>query len=243
MKAEESWKPSRFALKDGRFTVGPSVSSGSWLVTRLVAEAYERHLRQHARGRLVDLGCGPVPLYPAYRPLVSEVVCVDWGGSPHRGTHVDIEHDLNQPLPFADRAFDTVLLSDVLEHVQVPAALLAEISRVLAPGGKLILNVPFMYWLHELPHDYFRYTESSLRLLLERAGLSVRVLEALGGGVEVLADVLSKHVDRVPLLGKPLALALQRSVYLASRPGLARRALAQSRARFPLEYFVVAERP
>lgn len=243
MKAAALWKPSRFALKDGHFGVGPSVSSGSWLITRLVADAYERHLKHHARGRLVDLGCGPVPLYAAYRSLVDEVVCVDWGGSPHTQTHVDIAHDLNQPLPFVDREFDTVLLSDVIEHVQEPAALFGEVSRILRPGGKVIVNAPFLYWLHELPHDYYRYTESSLRLLLERAGLRVCVLDSLGGGVEVLADVVSKHVDRVPLVGKPLALGLQRSVYLASRSGVVRRALAQSRARFPLEYFAVAERP
>ena len=135
------------------------------------------------------------------------------------------------------------MLSDVLEHIHSPELLLAEIARVLAPGGTLLMNVPFLYWLHEQPHDYFRYTEHGLRRLVERAGLSVLTLETLGGAPEVVADVLGKHVQQVPVLGRPLARGMQRAVFALTRPKALSRALAVSRQRFPLGYFLVARAP
>lgn len=244
MKFEGAWQPSKYERRGDRLVVGSRVSSGSWLVAQLVADAYARHLPQHARGRLVDLGCGEVPLYAAYRPFVDEVVCVDWANSQYARAHLDLEHDLNEPLPFADARFDTAILSDVLEHIREPAALLGEIHRVLAPAGKLIANVPFMYWIHAAPYDYFRYTEFMLRTLIERAGLVLRELQPLGGGPEVVVDVLGKHLARIPVAGDGAARALQRAVYWGSgTPLWARSAFIESRARFPLGYFFVAERP
>jgi SAM-dependent methyltransferase len=241
MKAEDRWRPSKFVRRGSRLTVGPEAGSGSWLITRLVAEAYQRHLPDHARGRLIDLGCGQVPLYAAYRELVDEIVCVDWAGSPHALLHVDVAHDLNEALPFPARVFDTVILSDVLEHVREPSRLLAETRRILAPGGKLLLNVPFLYWLHEEPHDYYRYTEHCLRHLLQQAGLRELLIEPLGGGLEVVADVAAKHLDALPLVGPSAGALLQRGAFFAARLAAARVLLEASRERFPLAYFLVAE--
>src|SRR5438876_2051852 len=196
MKNEAAWQATRFAYAAGRVSAGPAASDASWLVTELVARSYERYLPEHARGRLLDLGCGSVPLYAAYRPLVSEITCVDWGGSAHHGQHLDVTHDLNQPLPLEDDRYDTVILSDVLEHIRKPEALLAEVARVLSPGGKLLLNVPFLYWLHEQPHDYFRYSEHALRSFIDDSKLRLVLLEGLGGAPEVLADVVGKHLSQ-----------------------------------------------
>jgi hypothetical protein len=102
--------------------------------------------------------------------------------------------------------------------------------------------VPFYYWLHEEPHDYYRYTEHGLRFLIEGAGLGVAVLEPVGGAAEVLADVAGKHLAFVPAVGGAAARLLGRACYAVSRVPLAGRALAVSRRRFPLGYFVVAEK-
>ena len=208
----------------------------------MIATLYDRDLRLHARGRLLDLGCGQVPLYAAYKDIVSECVCVDWANTGHKNLHLDHECDLTQPLPFGEGRFDTVLLSDVLEHIPTPEALCVEISRILAPGGKLLLNVPFYYWLHEEPHDYYRYTQHALRRFIEVAQLSLVSLEATGGSPELLADVLAKHLVHVPLVGKPLASLVQWSVlrFVGTRLG---RKVSRSTARlFPFGYFLVAEK-
>jgi SAM-dependent methyltransferase len=242
VKNESSWQPSKFRIEGEHISPGPRASDASWLMTQLVASAYERHLPRHARGRLLDLGCGTVPLYAAYRPLVTEVTCVDWSGNESSARHLDVAHDLNLPLPLPDARYDTVILSDVLEHIRRPEALLAEVARVLAKPGKLLLNVPFFYWLHEQPHDYFRYSEHALRSFVEQAGLKLLLLEGLGGAPEVLADVIGKHVAQVPAVGRLAARALQRSTYAASRWAPLAKALAASNQRFPMAYFLVAEK-
>ncbi len=242
MKNEASWQASKFSYANGKMSVGPGASPASWGLTRLVAGAYEQQLKLHARGRLVDLGCGTVPLYAAYRPLVSEITCVDWSGSAGSAQHLDVAHDLNQPLPLADARYDTAILSDVLEHIRKPEALLAEVQRILAPGGKLLLNVPFFYWLHEQPHDYFRYSEHALRSFIEQCGLRLLSLEGLGGAPEVLADVVGKHVGQVPLVGSFAARLLQRGTWALGNAAPLKRALAPSRQRFPMAYFLVAEK-
>jgi SAM-dependent methyltransferase len=243
MKNAESWVPTKYALLGGRLTAGPEAGAGSWLIARLVAQMYERHLPLHARGALVDLGCGNVPLYEAYRGLVSSVTCVDWADGKHAREHLDVEHDLTQALPFEAASFDTVVLSDVLEHVPRPDALLAETRRVLRSGGKLLMNVPFLYWLHEQPRDFYRYTEHALAFLIRQAGLELVLLEPFGSALEVVADVTGKHLARLPWLGANLAAGVQRVAFAVSSPAPLRRALRASNQRFPLGYFAVASRP
>ena len=242
----DGWSESKYVRRGGRLAAShdrTEVGLGSRLVTDRIAALYDTHLPRFARGRLVDLGCGKAPLYGTYRPLVSEVTCVDWPQSLHDGAFVDVAADLSAPLPFADAAFDTIVLSDVLEHVPSPDRLWHEMARVLAPGGHVLLNLPFLYGVHEAPHDYARYTEFALRRFAARAGLAVALLVPVGGSLHVLADLLAKHLAQVPLLGAPLALGAQGLVALLDRTPWGRRVAARTGTHFPLGYFMVAARP
>lgn len=180
-----------------------------------------------------------MPLYGLYRTRVSEVTCVDWPQSAHASPHLDAAVDLNEALPFADGRFDTIVLSDVLEHLAEPAVLWREMARVLAPGGRLLLNTPFLYGVHEAPHDYARYTEFGLRRLAEQAGLEVLLLRPMGGSLHVMADLLAKHLAQLPLFGALLAAATQGAVALLDRTPLGRRIAARTQARFTLGHFMV----
>ena len=179
MRHADRWIESKYVLRRGRLRASRDtavVGIGSRLITDRIASLYDQHLPHCARGRLIDLGCGRVPLYGAYRRLVDDVTCVDWPQSVHTGVHLDLQADLSQPLPYADASFDTIILSDVLEHVPTPDALWSEMARLLAPGGQVLLNTPFLYGVHEAPHDYGRYTEYALRRFALQAGLEVRLL-------------------------------------------------------------------
>jgi SAM-dependent methyltransferase len=245
MQNPERWQPSKYVQRGGRLRATRNraeLGVASRLVADLVAERYARHLPRFARGRLADLGCGKVPLYATYRGLVDSVTCVDWPQSVHGTSHLDVEADLGAVLPLADAAFDTLLLSDVLEHVPQPDLLWHEMARLLAPGGHLLLNLPFLYGLHEVPHDYARYTEFALRRFAKGAGLELVLLETVGGSLHVLADLLAKHVVRLPLLGVPLALGLQGTVRALDATGFGRRLAEHSAQRFPLGYFMVLRR-
>ncbi len=245
MKHAERWQPSKYVFRRGRLTASRDpngVGIGSRLIGDILADYFSQHLKQHCTGSLLDLGCGHVPLFEAYREFVDEVVCVDWAQSLHRNEFLDYECDLNKPLPFGDCEFDTIILSDVLEHISAPHDLWREMSRLLKPGGKVLLNVPFYYWLHEEPHDYYRYTQHALRLFAKTSGFEVLRLEAIGGAPEVVADILAKNCVQLGALGRTAAVALQ---YLCLRLVRSRKGTTLSRrtsAKFPLGYFLIAEK-
>ena len=194
-------------------------------------------------GRLLDLGCGTVPLYAQYRDRASSVTTVDWPSSLHEEGHVDVWADLARPLPFDQACAETVISSDVLEHLPIPDVALSEISRVLAPGGHLVLNTPFLYRVHEAPHDFARHTRYSLERLVEDHGLELVTLEEVGGVLDVMGDLWAKILEQVPLVGRPLAAGVCASTSWFGATSLGRLVRRTTRAQFPLAHFVVARRP
>jgi SAM-dependent methyltransferase len=106
-------------------------------------------------------------------------------------------------LPFASNAFDACVNIVTLEHVQEPAAVLAELFRALRPGGQILLVTPHEWEEHQEPHDYFRYTRYGLDLLLRRAGFHNVVIEPVGGFFRLLSRRLLNGVQFFP---GPLAL-------------------------------------
>ena len=84
-------------------------------------------------------------------------------------------------LPFRDGSFGAAINIVVLEHVRDPRAVLEELSRVLAPGARLLLAAPQEWGVHQAPHDYFRYTGPGLQWLLDGAGFADIDIEAGGG--------------------------------------------------------------
>lgn len=199
---------------------------------------YEKAIQEHARGKLLDLGCGHVPYYEMYRGLVTETVCMDWENTMHKNQLLDAIVDLNEPLPLKCDSFDTVLLMDVLEHIARPAELIREISRVLRPKGKLIAGVPFLYWIHEQPHDYYRYTEFALAHMCRSNGLDVISLAPYGGAPEVLMDISGKCISQASqFLGRAYVTACQMTLGLPPMRWASQRTCKL----FPLGYTLVAE--
>jgi len=242
MKNRARWMPTKFELHRGRLRGARDpreLGIGSRLISDLVAAQYQAHLPGHARGALLDLGCGKVPLYAAYAPHVGEITCVDWAP----GEHSDQSCDLSQPLPFERECFDTIILSDVLEHMPEPELLWREMTRVLAPGGKIIMNVPFYYSVHAHPHDYYRYTNFALERFVKINALELVCLVPIGGIVEIMADLFAKALSKLPLVGPPLAMATQAAVGAFGRTRLGARVARVSSRHFPFGYFMIARRP
>jgi SAM-dependent methyltransferase len=218
------------------------VSISSRFAADIVAPYYDRAIRAHARGRLLDMGCGHVPLYDTYRNLVSENICIDWQNTAHVNPYLDQMVDLTGALPFESGSFDTVLLTDVLEHLPEPMKVMCEIARILRPSGKLILGVPFFYWLHEVPHDYYRYTEFALQRFCELSGLRVVEIVPYGGLPEVLLDLISKGLNFLP---RPVAASLRPLPTIGSllrKTKTIRKLSERTRSSFPLGYVLSAEK-
>jgi SAM-dependent methyltransferase len=151
----------------------------NWLAYRMTDAWLDRNV-DLIRGTLFDLGAGEAPYREYCESHCERYVAVDWGQSLH-SVRADIIADLNQPLPIASGSADVVLCISVLEHLHEPQGFLSEAARILRDDGALLLQVPFQWWVHEAPHDYFRYTPFALQLLLERAGFAGVDIEPLGG--------------------------------------------------------------
>ncbi|PKP45540.1 MAG: hypothetical protein CVT95_08515, partial [Bacteroidetes bacterium HGW-Bacteroidetes-12] len=129
MQSKDQWIPSKYILKRNKLKASRNkkdVTVSSRLFVDLVASFYQENIPLYVSGNLLDLGCGKVPLYEAYKNYTLDVTCVDWANTIHKNPFLDIETDINQPLPIESKIFDTVILSDVLEHIRKPEELIAE---------------------------------------------------------------------------------------------------------------------
>ena len=123
-------------------------------------------------GRILDVGCGSKPYKSLFTFTEYIGVDIENPGHDHASEDVDVIYD-GKTLPFEANSFDSVITNQVFEHVFHPAEFLAEIHRVLKPGGKLLLTVPFVWDEHEQPYDYARYSSFGLRHLLGKHGLVI----------------------------------------------------------------------
>lgn len=140
----------------------------NWLIKKAINDKVGPRLAELS-GVVLDLGCGARPFEADILAHARRYVGVDWGNTLH-GTHADIVADLNKPLPIGDESVDHVVSFEVMEHLAEPRVMLGEACRVLRSGGQLTISVPFQWWVHEAPWDFFRYTCHGLEYLLQRAG-------------------------------------------------------------------------
>lgn len=240
------------------FTIDPAKVAQGSPFNALASLDSLLHFSRYVRGDLVDLGFGSASHRVWHEERVDTATLVDWPSSFHDTLHVDVLADINNPLPLDDASADTVLMTSVLEHLHSPATALAEARRILRPGGTLLLQVPFLYRVHEEPHDYFRYTRYGLRALLEQSGLRVVAGEAYGNLVAVLVDLAAKggvnlagavasHLperlaSRTRRYCKAILSGAQLQAFcLLARPGLRRRTdRLGGPEQFPLGYTVAA---
>lgn len=120
--------------------------------------------------RILNLGSG-VGLFDKYLESHLNLINLDISTA---NKNPDVVADAHS-LPFADESLDAVYSNAVLEHVQRPWRVAEEIHRVLRPGGKVFINVPFLNVVHDT-HDYFRFTDKGLDILFSR-------FEKIAGGV------------------------------------------------------------
>lgn len=153
-------------------------------------------------GKLLDAGCGKMP----YRELVLKNSKV----TDYVGLDIETAMEYDQVIkpdytwdgrvmPFADAAFDCVLATEVMEHCPEPEVFLREVIRVLKPGGTFFFTVPFLWNLHEVPHDEYRYTPFSLQRHLGNSGFTKIEINAMGGWHASLAQMLGLWVRRAPI--------------------------------------------
>ena len=161
-------------------------------------------------GSILDLGCGELPYQRFYHGKFAQCVAADYDV---RSSAVACRLSA-ESLPFREASFDCVLFSEVIEHIPQYDLAISEISRVLKPGGTLIITWPFMYPMHEIPADFRRFTEFGMQHDLKKNGLEVTKLSRRGG-----AFALSWQILEFFVIGSLEALCRIRLVGWLLKPG------------------------
>lgn len=128
-------------------------------------------------GKTIDVGAGSLLYKDLLKEKGAEYYSTDLY-SDHK--ELDYKYDIVD-LGFEDNSFDTVFCNQVLEHVSETDMALSELRRVIKEDGTLVIGVPFYFYMHAMPHDYYRFTEYGLRHVLEKAGFEIESMSCYGG--------------------------------------------------------------
>jgi SAM-dependent methyltransferase len=158
-----------------------------------------RRTMDEFHGTLLDIGCGYMP----YKPLVlappsrvTRYIGMDFQNGEYQPP--DLEWD-GRVIPLEAASVDCAMATEVFEHCPEPEALMREAKRVLKPGGLLFFTVPFLWPLHDVPHDEYRFTPFAMRRHLSNAGFEDIRLQAQGGWDASLAQMIGLWVRRRPM--------------------------------------------
>ncbi len=147
-------------------------------------------------GTVLDVGCGFMPYRNMVEsnPKVEKYIGMDLEQPTYYGL---VEPDLKWSgtrIPLDDASVDCVMVTEFLEHYPEPDQILTEIARILKPSGRFFATVPFIWNLHEVPYDEYRYTPYSIERHLRNAGFKEIKIEALGGWNMSLAQMIGLWV-------------------------------------------------
>ena len=194
---------------------------------------------RYMHGTVLDAGCGHAPYINILKEHSIELISLDYKVShPHQQVCADV-----CKLPFVKDSVDSLLSTQVLEHVANPFEAFQEAGRVLRSGGVLLLSVPHLSRLHELPNDYFRFTEYGLRYLAQFGGFEVIEIVPTGG----LLTFLSHQVSLAFLISlwpikilRPAILMINKYLFAKLANLLDR--LTRTELLFPQGYVMVAKK-
>lgn len=156
-----------------------------------------KELKNEISGEVLDLGCGVMP----YKEFLLESNRI------LNYTGIDLEptiyHNQVKPdrfwdgitIPFEDNSFDWVIATEFFEHYFEMENLLKEIKRVLKKDGTLFFTVPFIWTLHEVPHDQYRFTPFYLERLFLKTGFFENHIKSLGGFNRSMATMLGLWLE------------------------------------------------
>lgn len=144
-------------------------------------------------GKVLDIGGKKINKRGSFRPPLDKVISWDYANMDHK-TEPDLLCSAEK-IPVADGHYDFVILTEVLEHVPNPEAVIKECSRVLKNNGIFILSIPFLYPLHADPGDFQRWTPEKIKIELKKSGMTVKNIHGRGGIVAVIMDLLNVYLD------------------------------------------------
>ena len=143
-----------------------SITNRSYLINTFLQEKLVKCIKGTTGDTILDVGCGKKP-YKGFFQESNSYVGID-----RRANTADVK-SIGEFLPFVDSSFDTVLCTQVLEHVENSEKVLAEFNRILVDYGMLILSTHGIWYEDHEVTDYWRWTLTGLKKIFEAADFEV----------------------------------------------------------------------
>jgi SAM-dependent methyltransferase len=151
-------------------------------------------LSSFINGIVLDAGCGQKP----YESLFG---CDQYVGleldtpETRQNNKVDLFYD-GKHIPKEDDYFDSIVMFEVFEHVFNPDEFMAELYRVLKPGGVMLMTVPFVWEEHTQPYDYARYSSFGIKSILEKRGFEILEQKKTLSDIRILFQLINSYLFR-----------------------------------------------
>jgi len=168
----------------------PTPLHPQWIIY-LLEKKQHRDISRGIYGTVLDIGCANQEI-SNYLEKDVNYIGLDYlfTASNWYKSKPDIFGDAHT-LPIKSGSIDHILLLDVMEHLRNPDHALSEAFRTLKHNGKIIIQVPFMYPIHDAPLDFCRWTEHGVKQLLDRAGFKITQIQVIGGTWETIAIIVN----------------------------------------------------
>ncbi len=198
---------------------------------------YIRENRKYIGGKCLDFGCGIKP----YQQLFSTEEYVG----------VEIESEIKDPgvvyydgktLPFENDTFDSILCSQVFEHIPNLDEIITEIHRILKPGGYVLLTAPFVYPEHLKPFDFRRFTQNGIQMFMESHGFSILKCHKSGNFSEAIAQMQNVFICEKLFCGKEKSLFRKTGIFFINVKGYLLSKLYRDEKDLYLDNIVVARK-
>jgi SAM-dependent methyltransferase len=212
-------------------------------ISKLYLEMINHFGNQYLNGIILDVGCGDKP-YEKLLKNHEKYIGLDYDGA-HYPDKIDIIASADS-IPLLDGSVDSVLCTQLLEHMENPDLVISEIKRILKPGGYAVISVPFIWNIHMEPRDFFRFSKFGLEYLMKKNNLNIISIQELGGFWITWLQLLANYIQ-IPTVNHPNFLIrkiivlpitilniIMYIIYKLKKPG-------QLSRRFTANYFIIAQ--
>jgi predicted SAM-dependent methyltransferase len=166
---------------------------------RILLRQQVKKYSKYITGKTLDIGSGEGGRYKGLFPCI-EYITMDV----ENGDGIDIIGRA-EVIPLPDNSVDSIVCTQVLEHLDMPFESVSEMYRVLRVGGHILLTAPQINELHEEPNDFFRYTRFGLASMFEKVGFKTVEYEQRGGFFTTIAQIIIRYlIDKWRLYSHPI---------------------------------------